>query len=364
LGLTVAGDDPMTVTVPTYRPDLTRPVDLIEEVARIHGYDKFPATVPTGPAGGLTPEQKRLRALHAALVGVGLHQAVTLPFVNVEDLARLGWTDTSHLLRVTNPLREEESTLRPTLLPGLLNSARFNRSYGAPAVALFETARVFSKEPWTVDPRLPTQIDRLAWVMVGGVGPSVLGAETPRADAAVSISLLRHVMAVLGHVDYVLEPAQIPGFHPGRSAVVKLGSAAIGHVGELSPRAAREFDLTDRVAVAEIDLELILVSPDRPLAVSPSAFPHVDYDLSFVMPNGLDVAHVLEASLNAGSGLVESAHVFDEFRGPGVEEGKRAVAIRYRLRAEDRTLTNEEVSPIRAAMIAAVEALGARLRGG
>jgi phenylalanyl-tRNA synthetase beta chain len=170
-------------------------------------------------------------------------------------------------------------------------------------------------------------------------------------------------MAALGHGDFVLEHGDHRGYHPGRSAVVKLGSTVIGHVGELSPRAVREFDLPGRVAIGEIDLQPILATPGRGIAVSPSVFPHVDFDLSFVIPVGLEIGHVLEASLEGGADLVESAHVFDEFRGPGVEEGSRAVGIRYRLRAPDHTLTNEEVSPIRAAMISAVEALGARLRG-
>ncbi|MGH8913516.1 MAG: phenylalanine--tRNA ligase subunit beta, partial [Acidimicrobiia bacterium] len=363
LGMHVDGDDPMTVTVPTYRPDVTRPADLIEEVARIHGYDRFAATVPTGPAGGLTPEQRRLRLLHSALAGVGLHQAITLPFVNLEDLSRLGWTDSSRLLHVTNPLREEEGTLRPTLLPGLLSAARFNFSYGAPAVALFETSRVFVTDPWPDDRRLPTQIERLSWVMVGAVGPSHLGGETDMAEAAMSLALLRHIMAVLGHEDLVLRPGSPPGYHPGRSALVELGGGVIGHVGELGPGAARQFDLPGRVAIAEIDLEPILAPPQRRLASSPSVFPHVDFDLSFLVPLDMPVADLLDTSVAAAPGLVESAHVFDEFRGPGVGEGMRAVAIRYRLRAQDHTLTNEEVSPVREAMISAAEAIGAKLRG-
>jgi phenylalanyl-tRNA synthetase beta chain len=137
----------------------------------------------------------------------------------------------------------------------------------------------------------------------------------------------------------------------------------IGHAGELSPRAVREFDLVGRVAIAEIELAPILAPPGLAIARSPSVFPQVDFDLSFLLPSGLEVAEVIRSSVDAGAGLVESARVFDEFRGPGVEEGKRAVAIRYRLRADDRTLTNEEVSPVRAAMIAAAEGLGAQLRG-
>ena len=363
LGMTVDGTDPMLVTVPTYRPDVTRPADLIEEVARLHGYDRFGATLPTGRGGGLTPEQKRARRLTSALVGIGMHQTVTLPFVNHVDLAKLGWIETDQLLKVSNPLREEEATMRPTMLPGLLNVARHNFSYGMSEVALFEMARVFLAEPLLEDPRLPGQQATLAWVIVGGFGPHLLGEEPPMADAVVSISVLRHVMAVLGHLEFAVEPAESPGYHPGRSAAVRLGGSVIGHVGELSPRANREFDLPGRVAIGELDLESLLARVDPVIGVSPSVFPHIDFDLSFLLPADLAVDRLIEATAGAGADLVESARVFDVFRGPGVDEGSRAVAIRYRLRSGDRTLTNEEVSPIRRGMISAAEQLGARLRG-
>jgi len=363
LGMTVDGTDPMVVTVPTYRPDVTRPADLIEEVARLHGYDRFAATLPTGPGGGLTPEQKRARRLTSALAGLGMHQTVTLPFVNQVDLAKLGWIDTDRLLTVSNPLREEEATMRPTMLPGLLNVARHNFSYGTSEVALFEMARVFLAEPQSEDPRLPEQRAMLAWVIVGGFGPRLLGAEPPMGDAVLSISLLRHVMAVLGHLEFAVEPAAAPGYHPGRSAAVSLGESVIGHVGELSPRANREFDIPGRVAIGELDLQPLLARVDPVIGTSPSVFPHVDFDLSFLVPADLAVGRLIGATTGAGADLVESARVFDVFRGPGVDEGSRAVAIRYRLRSEDHTLTNEEVSPVRQSMISAAEQLGARLRG-
>ncbi|MEX1038469.1 MAG: phenylalanine--tRNA ligase subunit beta, partial [Acidimicrobiia bacterium] len=176
LGMEVSGNDPMTVTVPTYRPDVTRPADLVEEVARIHGFDKFGATVPTGPAGYLTPQQQRLRRAHRILAGVGLNQAINLPFVGEEDMVALGRSaDLGRMLKVKNPLREEEGRLRPTLLPGLLNVARYNVSRGERSMALFETGLVFTTDPNEVDPRLPAQTDRIAWVIVGNVGPSLLG---------------------------------------------------------------------------------------------------------------------------------------------------------------------------------------------
>jgi len=363
LGMTVEGTDPMVVTVPTYRPDVTRPADLIEEVARLHGYEQFEASLPTGPGGGLTSEQKRSRRLTSALVGLGMHQTVTLPFVNQADLAKLGWTDSARLLTVTNPLREEEGTMRPTLLPALLDVARHNFSYGMSEVALFETGRVFLAEPWSEDPRLPRQEATLAWVIVGGVGPRLLGQEAPTADAGVSLSLLRHVMSVLGHRDFAIEPAEARGYHPGRSATVRLGESHIGHVGELSPRANREFEIPGRVAIGELDLQALLAPVDPVVGFSPSVFPHVDFDLSFLVPSDLAVGRLVEATTGAAAGLVESARVFDVFRGPGVDEGSQAVAVRYRLRSADRTLTNEEVSPVRQSMISAAEELGARLRG-
>jgi phenylalanyl-tRNA synthetase beta chain len=249
------------------------------------------------------------------------------------------------------------------MLPGLLNVARFNLSHGAGSVGIFESALVFTDEPWPDDPRLPNQTARLAWVIVGEVGPSIVGRDSIQADADVSLSVLRHVLAVLGHTDHAIEPAEAPGYHPGRTARVRLAGRDIGHVGELSPRALREFGLPGRVAIGEVDLQPLLAPTGLVLAVSPSVFPHVDFDLSFLVPAALLVQQAIDASIEAGSGLVESARVFDEFHGPGMREGERAVAIRYRLRSSDHTLSNEEVSPVREAMIQAVEALGARLRG-
>jgi phenylalanyl-tRNA synthetase beta chain len=249
------------------------------------------------------------------------------------------------------------------MLPGLVAAARFNLSYGADAVALFETARVFVTDPWPEDRRLPNQVDRLSWVVVGDIGPSTLGDSPRTTDAVVSLAIARLVMDALGHTDYDVVPESAPGFHPARSAAIRLRGTAIGHVGELAPRAAREFGLPGRVAIAELDLAPLLAPVDRVIAVAPSVFPHVDFDLSFLVPGPLDAGALVRTTVSAGSDLVESARVFDEFLGEGVGEGNRALAIRYRLRASDHTLTNEEVAPVREAMIRAAGELGARLRG-
>ncbi len=364
LGMEVGPGDPMTVTVPTYRPDLTRPVDLVEEVARLHGYDEFDPSIPTGPAGGLTSEQRRLRRLHRSLTGVGLSQAINLPFVGLDDLKAFDAdVAPSDLLTVKNPLREEESKLRPSLLPGLLSGLRYNRSHGAGSVALFETGKVFSSAADPADPRLPLQPDHLAWAMIGGVGIRQLDAEEIEASAQVSLAVWRHLARSLRIDDFVLEPASPPGYHPGRTAQVRVGDRVIGHVGELHPGTAAAFDLTARVAVAELDLDPLLAAVPPVVAESPSVFPPVDFDLSFVCGPDVNAAQLLEVTTAAAEGLLESAWVFDEYRGPGVGVGERALAIRYRLRAPDRTLTNEEVAPVRAAMIEAAARLGGELRG-
>jgi phenylalanyl-tRNA synthetase beta chain len=288
---------------------------------------------------------------------------VTIPFVTEEDLAALGHDDPGNLLRVINPLREEESVLRPSLLPGLLSAARHNVSYGARSVALFETGRAFRAEPDQGDPRLPLQVDRIGWVLVGEVGPSILGGAGHQADADVSLALVRHVMTVLGHHDHEAKAEAGPGMHPSRSAAITLGGSPIGYAGELSPRVAHSFDLQGRVAVAELDLRPLLAPVAPVISEPPSPFPNIDFDLSFLLPVDVPVGDLVRVTVEAGSDMVESARVFDVFRGQGIDAGDRAVAISYRLRSAEQTLTNEEVQPVRLAMIAAGEGLGARLRG-
>ena len=359
LGMDVNGVDPMEVTVPTFRPDVTRPADLIEEVARVHGFDKFGASLPTGPAGGLTPAQRRERTLRHSLAAIGLDQAVNLPFVGEDDVEVFG---AERLLEVKNPLSDEEAKLRPTLLPGLLRSLRYNISHGAGSVALFETGKVFFTDPDPTDPRLPRQVDRLAWAVVGKIGAEKLGNASLEADGHLSLALWRRVADTLGLRDYSLAPATPAGYHPGRTAEVTVAGKVVGFVGELSPRAASAFDLDARVAAAELDM-LPLVDPVAPvLMAAPSPYPHVDFDLSFLLAREDSVGAILAVTREAAGSLLEQTVVFDEFTAEELGENK-AVAIRYRLRAPDRTLTNEEVAPVREAMIEAASELGARLRG-
>ncbi|HEX6946135.1 MAG TPA: phenylalanine--tRNA ligase subunit beta [Acidimicrobiia bacterium] len=358
LEMKVDRGDPMRVVVPTFRPDLTRPADLVEEVARIHGYDRFEARIPTGPAGGLTARQRRMRRITETLAGAGLSQALSLPFVGEPDLEKLG-IEGLGLLTVKNPLREEESKLRPTMLPGLLNALRRNLSYGATGVHLFETGRVFLVDPDDEDPRLPSQPMRLAWVLHGPFGMSVDGRPSVESDGRVSLAVWRRLAETIG-IEMRLVPGSAPGFHPGRTAAVEVAGEAIGHVGELHPEAARAFEIPGRVGIAELDYEPLLAEVPNVAGFTPSVYPHVDFDLSFRVSDDTLAVDLLRVTNAAAGELLESSWVFDEFRGP---DGERAIAIRYRLRARDRTLTNDEVAPIRRAMIEAGAGIGADLRG-
>jgi phenylalanyl-tRNA synthetase beta chain len=362
LGMEVEGTDPMRVTVPTFRQDVTRPADLVEEVARIHGFDKFEATLPTGPAGGLTTEQRRTRIAMRALTAAGLSQIISLPFVGIDDLRALSMAESIELLTVKNPLREQESKLRPTLLPGLLNALRYNQSHGITSVGLFEVGKVFFSDPDHDDPRLPLQYDRLAWAVLGDVGLRLISGPGATADARFSLALWRHLCAELG-IEATSSAGVRPGFHPGRTAEMSVAGKTVGFVGELSPGAVSAYQIEGRVAVGELDLAP-LIAPVAPTQSStPSVFPHVDFDLSFLIDADATAASLLAVTTGAGRGLVESADVFDEFRGETLSEGKKALAIRYRLRANDRTLQTAEIASVRKAMIAAAADIDAELRG-
>jgi phenylalanyl-tRNA synthetase beta chain len=366
LHLRVEGTDPLRVTAPTFRRDLTRPIDLVEEVARLHGLDQFGETVPFGTGGGWSREQERASVLRSALAGLGLFQAVPLSFMRLEDLDALGLPpgdERGLTIRVKNPLREEESVLRTTLLPGLLRAARYNLAYGAERVALFETGKVFLARPHPTLPGIPDQPDRLGIVLVGAMGGSAIDQAGRPADVFAITAVWRVLARRLDLGEVRLEAGVHPGLHPGRAARVWLGDAPVGWLGELHPAAAARFELTGRVAVAEVDLDALLAVPGRWQFVEPSPFPPATFDLAFIVPELLPAADLVETTAAAAGGLLERVVVFDEFRGQSLPAGTKSLALGYTLRAPDRTLTNEDVAPVRRRMAEAAARIGASLRG-
>jgi phenylalanyl-tRNA synthetase beta chain len=250
--------------------------------------------------------------------------------------------------------------LRQSLLPGLLKNLRDNRNRGSNQIALFETARVFFANPWPEDPRVPDQPLRLGFAIIGPFGTSHLGNPPPEADAGTAFAVVSGLATAMG-ITLERRPAAPPGYHPTRSAALTSGGDVIGSAGELHPTIADLYDLNGRVAIAELDLARLVAMRPSAQMEPVSDFPHVDFDLSFDVAADMAAADLV-ATTTAASPLVEAAGVFDDYRNP--DTGLRAVAVRYRLRAQDRTLSGEEVASIRANMIERAAELGARLRGG
>ncbi len=363
LHLQVERGENLTVTVPTYRPDLTRPADLVEEIARLADFDTFDETVPTGPAGGLLSEQKRSRQANSVLRGAGLIQAINLPFVSEDELSAFndGGSDglVPEVVTVRNPLREDQAKLRQSLLPGLLRNIRDNKNRGAESVGLFEAGRVFYARPWRDDERVPEQPVRLGIAISGPFGATRLDGPPQPADASTALALVAALGDALG-VHIGRTPGSRVGFHPTRTAALTVDEEIVGYAGELHPDIAQSFEIAGRVAVVELDLDPLTAERSSVQMKPVSTYPHVDFDLSFEVGLEAKAADVVSATV-AGSPLVESATVFDDYRG---SDGGRAIAIRYRLRAADRTLDADEIAGERDKMIKEAAAQGATLRGG
>ena len=343
------------VTVPTFRSDVTRPADLAEEIARLHGYDRFPDLVRHGRSGKLTAAQKATRRLREALVGAGLTEAQTLSFLGQADLDALDLPDEDPRrvgLRVKNPLREEEAILRTTLVPGLVAAAARNVARGLREVRLFETGRVFRPTPDRDDPRIPHQPMHLGITLVGD-----------GMDVFAGTGLMDLLVRVTGHGLEVVQE-RLPVLHPGRGATVVHEGSPIGIVGELHPRLGRRFGLDGRVVVAELSLDpLVSVTEDWELD-EVSAYPPLVFDLAFVTVEETPAARLLETMRESAGRHLEKLELFDEFRGGTIPAGHRSLAVRVTLRAMDHTLSDEEARPIRRRIVAEVaEKVGGVLRG-
>ncbi|MEE9227429.1 MAG: phenylalanine--tRNA ligase subunit beta [Acidimicrobiia bacterium] len=363
LGLEVSGTDPLQVLVPTYRPDVTRPADLIEEIARLHGYDQFPATLPRGTGGGLSPAQTRERNVRARLVGAGLTEAATLSFMSAGDLDVLGVPadDERRLtIKVKNPLSEEEEILRSTLLPGLLKVAARNLSYGESGVALFEIGSVFLARPSPFYERLPDQPHHVGLLMTGQPGSPGLNTEPREADVFELTAVVENLLSGLGIQDFELQQQARAGYHPGRGAALIINGREAGSVGEIHPAAARTFGISGRVGVAEIALAPLLEPVPVWSLEEPSTYPYLQFDLAFELSDDIPSSSLI-AAVHEAQAEVESVRLFDEFH---LGDGRKSLAVRVVLRAQDRTLTNEEAAPVRHAIIQHVATrLGGTLRG-
>lgn len=378
--------DTLTVTPPTWRSDLTDPFDLVEEVARQHGYDAVPSVLPVAPPGrGLTAEQRLRRRVERAVAAAGYVEAPSYPFVGASEFDALGLPDDDPrrvALRLANPISEEQPLLRTTLLPGLLAALRRNVGRGMTDVALYESGLVFRPDPsgWSTPPRLPVdrrptddelaeleaalprQPHRIAVALAGDREPAGWWGEARATSWADAIEAARVVASASG-VSLRVENDDHAPWHPGRCGALYVGDTLVGHAGELHPRVVSAMELSPRTAVMELDLDLLPVSDEPVPAPFVGTFPVATQDVALVVLSDVPAADV-EAALRSGAGdLLESVRLFDVYEGSQVGEGKKSLAYALRFRAPDRTLTVDETTAARdAAVAAATDRTGAHVR--
>jgi phenylalanyl-tRNA synthetase beta chain len=390
LGFGVTDDDrALLVEVPHFRAaDVTREADLVEEVARIDGLDNLPATLPSrrGASGRLTPEQQARRRAEDVLVGRGVYEVVGWSFTHPSVADRLRLSDDDPRRRfvgLENPMSEDHSHLRTTLLGSLLDIARHNLARGTTDLRLFESGAIYlDVEPIDDaarvstdgdpiapvvphDPGLPLERHALGALLVGRTAPqSWRTGEAPEWDFFAAKALVGAVLDTL-RVPWDVRPAEPhPFLHPGRSARVYSAGTELGWVGEVHPLVAREWDVEGAAAAFELDLGLAAErAPEDILYRDVTSFPAVRQDLAVVVPSDVPAARLLDIVRDAGGKLLEDASVFDVYEGAQVGEGRRSIAMHLVFRAKDRTLTEDETAPVVEKMLAALGEVGAQRRG-
>ena len=360
----VAGTDAtLSVTPPHFRArDVTRAVDLIEEVARIDGLDRLPATLPprNGAVGRLTHKQRLIRRLEDALAARGLSEIAGWSFTDPAVLERLRvppGDPVSAVVTIENPLSQSFSIMRPTLLTSLLDAAKLNLARDAQAVRIFESGTVYRAAPQLAD-----EHHGLGILLVGGSLASWRSAETTSSDFYMAKALLEAVMAVAG-VGFVLEREERPYFHPGRGASIHVGGTRVGIIGEIHPQVAAAWELPQTAAwLVNLDL-LAPLAPETAIYAHFGSFPSVREDLAIVVAAERPAAEVIAVVRAAGGPELESVELFDVYEGEQIGPGRRSLALHLEFRAPDRTLTAEEVARRRAAIAKALASkVGGELR--
>ncbi|CAL9653850.1 Phenylalanine--tRNA ligase beta subunit [Streptomyces sp. enrichment culture] len=391
VGCDVYGQDELIVTVPSWRPDLTDPNDLAEEVIRLEGYENLPSTLPRPPAGlGLTDRQRLHRRAGRALAGAGYVEALNYPFIAEQVFGQLGLEaddPARRVVKLSNPLSDEEPALRTTLLPGLLAALRRNDGRGSHDLALFETGLVFlpreeqrtaavlpvegrptDEQLAELDAALPDQPRHVAVVLAGAREQAGWWGKGRPADWADAVEAARSVAREAG-AELVIRKGQYGPWHPGRCAELSVtvdgAERVVGHAGELHPRVVKALGLPARSCAMEIDLDAVEAAGDA-TAEAPriSTFPVATQDVALVVDAVVPAAEVEEA-LRAGAGeLLESIRLFDVYENAEqLGDGRKSLAYALRFRAADRTLTVDEASAARDAAVAlAGERVGAELR--
>ncbi len=343
---TSATADELTVTVPSFRWDSVGANhaefehNIAEEVGRMYGFEVITKTVPKGEqAGHLSQYQSDRRMVRDLLMGMGFDETLPMPFLAPGDLATVGLPDDG--VRLSNPLDANESVLRTSLMPGQLKAVAYNQSHRNPAVRFFEIGNVFLAPQ--DDELLPDEREYLSVAIAGGEA----------TDAVAVLNTLATSLA-LPNVQ-VRNSDQLPGMHPTRSGEVVIAGRQRGVVGEVAPSVLRSYDIEGRIAWLQLDLGEVLNGPHGKRSYTPvSKYPSSEMDLAFVVSDDVGADRVRNSISKGAGDLLVNLDLVDVYRGKGVDEGSRSLAFRLRFQAPDRTLTDEEITSAREAVIATV----------
>ncbi len=378
------GSEVLLVTPPSWRPDLTRAADLIEEIIRLEGFDTIGSELPLAPAGsGLPSAHRRARAVAAELAAIGLTEVLSFPFVGDKDFDALGLPADDvrrYTSRLLNPLDTQKAQMRTTMLPGLLDTVSRNLARGLRDLAIYEIGLVFLPRPNAPKPpqisvsgrpsdadlavleaSVPIQVQHVGAVLAGQAEHSGWWGQGRSADWVDIIELARRIGRSAG-TELRVVAAENPPWHPGRCASLRVGDWPVGYAGELHPGVTERLGLPARTVALELNLAGF---PPRTVTVPPpiSTFPPVLLDVALVVDAQVPAATVGRALVRGGGPLLESLRLFDVYTGPPVPNGKKSLAFALTVRAADRTLTGVEAVEVRDAAVAvAVQDSGAVLR--
>jgi phenylalanyl-tRNA synthetase beta chain len=387
------------VVPPTWRTDLTHKTDLVEEIARISGYDRIPTRLPVAPPGrGYTRAQQQRRKVANALAAAGVTEVLNYPFITD---AQLGWVAVSELpathsgsaaepavVKLANPLQGQASNLRVSLLPALIEAAARNFSRGLTNLALFEVGSVFhpaktitktgalpvgNERPTdkilaTLEHTIPAQPKHLAALFLGDRNLQQVGTKSAAAGYEDAIQAARVIGLAVGAQVQVRQAAP-KGFHPGRTAELfvsnEQGDQVIGYAGELDPALTADNHLPRRVGALELNLDLLgQLAPESVQADAVHTQPAATQDVSLVVSSDIPAVKVSQALVEGAGELLEAIQLTDDYRGQGIDEGHKSLTFALRFRADDRTLTQAEASEAKAAGVAvANQRFGATIRG-
>ena len=362
LGCTVerTSDDAWNVTAPTNRPDLTREIDLIEEVVRLYGEGDIEPTLPAARnhAGGLTPEQARLRLIGQTLRACGLSETSTYCFADPRDLERLGMADEGKgvPVKIIRPLVADQSEMRRDLIPGLLRAVAFNKDHGVANVHLYEIGRVlFGRK----NKSLPDEPTFVAGVLSGAWDDDSWNAKYGKLDFFDAKGIVEQLLAALRNTKVrfkVADPERYGWLQPGRAAEILSGGDVLGWVGNIHPNSLKRFGVDDAVVAFELSVDTLqrLAKKQLPYQDVPT-LPGVDVDLAIVVDESVTYETLVQRITSAGGKLLRNVRLFDVYRDPvRVGKGKKSMAFSLTYRADDHTLTSEEVEKTHAKLVTKV----------